>query len=483
MKTILYLFLSYLFFLFYCTKDNKTQSVNIATVNGINIKLEDFRNFYELDPNFGIDSVGYPALLDELYKYIDQKLAIQMARKEGISDDSLFRKSVAWETLQVILRQLFREVVSNKISITEQELKEEYIRENIQVHVRHLFTTDSVQAIGWYKELKTGNTFNMLAKVAFTDTVLANNGGDLGWIELSSLDENFAQGVEVLTKNEISRPIRTKWGYHIVQLIDRKEKLLLKDSDFIQNKKAIEKKIRVRKENELSKNYIKSYIGELNPQPNVKTFRLLWQSIASTEAENERLSSITSFTNNLISELQIKLQNHRNDILIKYKGGEVTLNEYLSALNKIPVSERPRFQTVRQLSDKIGVWIRDELLLKEALDRGLQNHQDVLKEVYDVQESQSYYYLVNREVKTLTIPEEVKKYFKDKDKSILSNQSQLRRFHTVQEWMLWKAQTNLHHKLNHYKKSIEIDHDKLRNENSQIDWKNRIRMILIQNPS
>jgi hypothetical protein len=472
-----------LFLLIQCSKNKIQESDNIAVVNGINIILEDFRNFYELDPNFGIDSVGYPALLDELNRYIDHKLTYQLAEKEGLFKDSLFRRSVAWETRQAILRQLFREVVSNKISITEDELKEEYIRENIQVHVRHLFTTDSAQANRWYKELKKGNIFNKLAKVAFTDTVLANNGGDLGWIELSSLDENFAQGVEVLTKNEISRPIRTKWGYHIVQLIDRKENLLLKESDFIQKKKAIEKKIRVRKENELSKNYIKLYIGELNPQPNAKTFRLLWQSIASDEGENKRLSSITSFTNNLISELQIKLQNHRNDILIKYKRGEVTLNEYLSALKKIPVSERPRFQTVHQLSDKIGVWIRDELLFKEALDRGLQNHQDVLKEVYDIQESQSYYYLIDREVKTLTVPDEVKDYFKEKNKSILKSHRKLRRFHTVQDWMWWKAQTNLHYKLNHYKTSIEIDYDKLRVENSQIDWKNRVRMLVIQNPS
>ena len=483
MKIIRYLIFCFLFILTHCSKNNQPKSINIATVNGINIKLEDFRNFYELDPNFGIDSVGYPALLDELYQYIDHKLAFRFAEKNGLLNDSLFRKSVAWETRQAILRQLFRDMVSKKISITEQELKEEFIRGNIQIHVRHLFSTDSVQANRWYNELKEGKSFDKLAKVAFADTILANNGGDLGWINLSSLDENFARGVEVLTKDEISRPFRTKWGYHIVQLIDRKENLLLKDSDFIQKRKAIEKKIKVRKENELSNIYIKSYIGELNPQPDTKTFRLLWQGIASSEAENKRLSSTTSFTNNLINELQIKLKNHMNDILIKYKGGKVTLNEYLSALKKIPVSERPRFQTVRQLSDKIGVWIRDELLLKEALKHKLQNHPTVQKEIKEINENQSYYFLIQKEMESITIPENITKYFKENDKKEPENLPNMRRFHTIQEWLWWKAQTNLHQRLIDDKPVIKIDYDELKRENSRIDWKNRIRMMVVQNPS
>jgi len=169
--------------------------------------------------------------------------------------------------------------------------------------------------------------------------------------------------------------------------------------------------------------------------------------------------------------------------LIKYKGGEVALNDYLSALKKIPVSERPRFQTIRQLSDKIGVWIRDELLLKEALKHKLQNHPTVQKEVKEINENQCYYFLIQKEMESITIPENVTKYFKENDKKEPENLPNMRHFHTIQEWLWWKAQTNLHKRLINDKTFIKINYDELKRENSRIDWKNRIRMMVVQNPS
>ena len=60
-----------LFFSLSCDKSKTDKKEILATVNDRDITLNEFRLFYELDPNFGIDSSGYNALSDELNKYID----------------------------------------------------------------------------------------------------------------------------------------------------------------------------------------------------------------------------------------------------------------------------------------------------------------------------------------------------------------------------------------------------------------------------
>ncbi|NIT58787.1 MAG: hypothetical protein GWN00_21965, partial [Aliifodinibius sp.] len=132
-------------------------------------------------PNFGIDSTGYGALLDELHKFIDQKLAYGKAQQTGLTQDSLFIKAKKWEQKQAMLRQLYREKVEKQIEITEEEIREAFVRHNIELHVRHLFTKDAERAQGLYDQLQEGASFEGLASQIYNDTSLANNGGDLGW--------------------------------------------------------------------------------------------------------------------------------------------------------------------------------------------------------------------------------------------------------------------------------------------------------------
>ena len=106
-----------------CQRQNHPGEQTIAMVNGQSITLESFRQFYELDPNFGLDSIGYKALKAELYKYIDQVLAYQLMKRKSLVTDCLFVKLVNWESRQALLRQLYREVVSAEIRISEDELK------------------------------------------------------------------------------------------------------------------------------------------------------------------------------------------------------------------------------------------------------------------------------------------------------------------------------------------------------------------------
>jgi peptidyl-prolyl cis-trans isomerase SurA len=66
-----------------------------------------------------------------------------------------------------------------------------------------------------------GESFSTLAILYSEDTESAKRGGELGFMERGSLEKPFADAAFSLSKNTVSKIVETKFGYHIIQLIDR----------------------------------------------------------------------------------------------------------------------------------------------------------------------------------------------------------------------------------------------------------------------
>ncbi len=70
--------------------------------------------------------------------------------------------------------------------------------------------------------LQGGDDFNSLARSHSDDKGSAIKGGDLGWVEPGSVVPEFQQQMDELQPGEFSRPFRTQFGWHIVQVLDRR---------------------------------------------------------------------------------------------------------------------------------------------------------------------------------------------------------------------------------------------------------------------
>ncbi|NQU63308.1 MAG: SurA N-terminal domain-containing protein [SAR324 cluster bacterium] len=97
-----------------------------------------------------------------------------------------------------------------------------------------------------YKQLKEQpKLFPLLAEKNSADSVSAKKGGMLGWVEKGTFIKEFEIEVDNLQKNELSKPFLTDYGYHIVELLDKKpaevkpfEEVKAGITETIQNKKA-----------------------------------------------------------------------------------------------------------------------------------------------------------------------------------------------------------------------------------------------------
>lgn len=72
--------------------------------------------------------------------------------------------------------------------------------------------------------LETGADFAELARSHSTDKVSASNGGDLGWVNPGDMVPEFQEAMNKLEPGEISEPVQTRFGWHLIQVLERRQR-------------------------------------------------------------------------------------------------------------------------------------------------------------------------------------------------------------------------------------------------------------------
>jgi peptidyl-prolyl cis-trans isomerase SurA len=100
-----------------------------------------------------------------------------------------------------------------------------------QTHARHILVrvneivaeSEARRRIGVLRQrIVDGANFAELARLNSDDTVSAQRGGDLGWVVPGDLVPEFERAMAELKVNEVSQPVRTPFGIHIVQVLGRR---------------------------------------------------------------------------------------------------------------------------------------------------------------------------------------------------------------------------------------------------------------------
>ena len=119
---------------------------------------------------------------------------------------------------------LIEKAALKDIEVTDEELQKSYEEYKPEIKASHILVEDEATAKKLKAELDGGADFAKLAKENSTDTVSAENGGDLGFFGPGEMVAEFEEAAYALDVNQISDPVQTTNGWHIIKVTEKKEK-------------------------------------------------------------------------------------------------------------------------------------------------------------------------------------------------------------------------------------------------------------------
>lgn len=226
---------------------NGGDSEVVAETKAGNVTKEELYNV--LKENAGADALNMlvqQKVLDDKYdvsdKEIDKKLN-EYKKTAGDQLDALIdQKGENYVKDQIKYELLMKKAAKDNIKVTDDDVKEYYDSLKGKIRASHILVKEKKTAEEVEKKLKKGEKFEDLAKEYSTDGT-AEKGGDLGWFaKEGEMDEAFSKAAFALKTGEVSDPVKTDYGYHIIKKTEERGK-------YEDMKKDLKKQVKEQKQN------------------------------------------------------------------------------------------------------------------------------------------------------------------------------------------------------------------------------------------
>lgn len=200
----------------------------VARVNGIEIHQSDLD---AVGAGLGrqLHSMSPEAQRDYLISYmIDMTLVAKAAEAQKLGDSAEFKRKLASIRNQLLMEEMLEQVA--KVAATEEAMRmvytdamKQFIEED-EISARHILVDDEAEAKKIYAQLKKGGDFAAIAKEKSKDAGTKVKGGDLGFFSKEQMVPEFGEAAFKLKKGELSEPLKTQFGWHIIRVDDRRKK-------------------------------------------------------------------------------------------------------------------------------------------------------------------------------------------------------------------------------------------------------------------
>jgi peptidyl-prolyl cis-trans isomerase C len=199
----------------------------IARVNGVDIRQSDIA-VAEDDVGGNMPAMPPEQKREYLITYLtDVVLLAQAAEQQKLGDRPDIKRQLAFARNKVLMGALLQnaakaaETDAEMHKVYDQAVKEMGTEE--EVHARHILVETEAEAKAIEAELKKGADFADEARKKSKDPGAAN-GGDLGYFTKDQMVPEFAEAAFKLDKGQISDPIHTQFGWHIIKVEDKRVK-------------------------------------------------------------------------------------------------------------------------------------------------------------------------------------------------------------------------------------------------------------------
>lgn len=360
---------------FSCSKTEKSHYV--TKIDGKYITIENFVERYRDFLKVSGMKDNLKLRHDFLKVLIDEVILFSYANSSGFVNKPDVRNVINNDRDQIYINYYFENYIYPELAVSENELREAFRRSKIQIHARHLYSPDLKGALKLKHELNSGYSFEKLAKTSFKDPVLSSNGGDLGWFSFADMDPAFENAAYSLEIGEISDPVKTRDGYSIVQVLNKKTEPFILEDEYKENENWLRLEVKKRKHAAFLENKTEQILSELGINFNDRLLKELYEKLPEIKQE---LSS-----GNLLPELRLRNISAK---VLKSKTGDWNVQKTLLKLSELQKRQWERVKTLEDFYAVLkGLAIREEIE-RRIQKEGIPKNPEVVKMVNGHQRAQ-----------------------------------------------------------------------------------------------
>jgi len=361
----------------------------IAHVDGQDITQDQFEHVARMTPAYTIDPSpeGKRTLLDEL---VSRTLLIAEAKRRGYDKGPELQHVLEASGEDVLPQILYTRLVAGRVSVSEDEARALWQRQNEEWHLAQIFTFDERDAKNVVAALERGMPFAQAAVAMSKDRDTGVNGGDIGYLTSGQVPRDMEQAITKLKPGQWAGPIHTSVGYYVVELLDRRPR---ERQSFESIRNGLMNMLRQRKERAL----VLEYVSRLKERRHLESHPDAYQALAQkwqnrTTAELYSSRAIPESLGFAPHELAAPLES--------WDGGAYTIRDFFDDMRNSTSMQKPSIADDIALHLSVSDRAVSRMILDEARTMGLQNEPETRLQLRDREDS----YLLNRLFEEVIVP-------------------------------------------------------------------------------
>lgn len=204
------------------------QAKVLAKVNGVEITEDDLKlAMDDLAPGIPRQLEGKARESYVLDFLIDEQLVVQKAQTDKLGESPDFARKLAYLRDKALMETLLGNVA--RTAATDAAIKATYDeaaknqKPETEFRAHHILVPTEDEAKAALKRVKGGEDFSKVATEVSKDP--GSKGGDLGWFTKDRMVPEFGEAVAKLEAGQISDPVKTQFGWHVIKLDEKRPKV------------------------------------------------------------------------------------------------------------------------------------------------------------------------------------------------------------------------------------------------------------------
>ena len=347
----------------------------VAVVDGYEITSEEFENFYPVAHYaFGSGQDEFDKKRERLDSLIVIRMLIQAAYELGIDRSQELAQVVLANKDKFLLDILYQKEVVDNASVSDAEVHDFWNHLEYKIRASHIVVSDSDTAQALLERLTSGESFEKIAFEYSIDPSARKNKGDLGYFTWGALVDEVQQVAFKMEPGELSPSVKSNLGYHLIKLVDKLPNEQRREFESM--------KVDLRQQIIQRKQYMRQreFFDEMSEKYPVTIDTTTCAYLLHKRSEMYPPMLLETLPRNDFDVEQLD-RNERELILGSWDGGQMTVLEYLTEIQKIPSNLRPDLDSYDSLTLVISAIKRTDVLVIEARRRGLDSDPQVIRKL------------------------------------------------------------------------------------------------------